>query len=65
MLGQLKKYPKQIGLSRNTLERAKKVIELASEELKEKVRTGQTSINYAYKTVNIQEKKSIMNFNRD
>lgn len=48
---------KQIGVSRGTFERAKKIIESAPEELKEKVRTGQTSINYAYKTINRQEKK--------
>ena len=41
---------KQIGVSTTTFERAKKVIELASPELK--VRSGKTSINYAYKTVN-------------
>lgn len=33
---------KQIGVSRGTFERAKKIIEKAPEELKEKVRTGQT-----------------------
>lgn len=51
------KVSKQIGVSRNTFERAKKVIELAPEELKQRVRSGQTSINYAYKTVTRQEKK--------
>lgn len=51
---------KQIGVSSTTFERAKKVIELASPELKEKVRSGQTSINYAYKKVNRVEKKKKM-----
>ncbi|KER05580.1 hypothetical protein AAA799E16_01752 [Marine Group I thaumarchaeote SCGC AAA799-E16] len=40
---------KSIGVSTKTFERAKKVIELASPKLKEQVRSGQTSINYAYK----------------
>jgi len=48
---------KKIGLSTRTFERAKKVIETAPEELKERVRSGQTSINYAYKTVTRIEKK--------
>jgi uncharacterized FlaG/YvyC family protein len=39
-----------IGVKQRTYERCKKIIENAPEELKEKVRTGQTSINYAYKT---------------
>lgn len=51
------KVSKSIGVSRNTLERAKKVIELGSEDLKQNVRSGKTSINYAYKVVNRQEKK--------
>jgi len=46
-----------IGVSKSTFERAKKVIEKAPEDLKQRVRSGQTSINYAYKTVNRQEKK--------
>lgn len=49
---------KQIGVSTTTFERAKKVIELATPELKERVRSGQTSINYAYKKVNRVEKKT-------
>jgi len=53
-----KETVKQIGVSETTFERAKKIIEKAPEELKEKVRTGQTSINYAYKTVNRQDKKA-------
>ena len=48
---------KQIGLSSRTFERAKVILEKAPEELKERVRTGQTSINYAYKSVNRAEKK--------
>lgn len=48
---------KQAGLSRNTFERAKVIIQKAPEELKEKVRSGQTSIHYAYKSVNRAEKK--------
>jgi len=48
---------KKIGLSTRTFERARKVIETAPEELKERVRSGQTSINYAYKTITRIEKK--------
>jgi len=48
---------KNIGVSRNTFERAKVIIEKAPEDLKEKVRNGKISINYAYKTINRQEKK--------
>ena len=51
------KVAKSIGVSTTTFERARKVIEKAPEELKEKVRSGQTSINYAYKVINRQEKK--------
>lgn len=40
---------KQVGLSPTIYQRAKTIIEKAPEELKEKVRSGETSINYAYK----------------
>ena len=56
-LNSTKETAKDIGVSKSTFERAKKVIEQAPEELKEKVRSGDTSINYAYKTINRQEKK--------
>ena len=49
---------KNIGVSRGTFERAKKIIELAPEELKQTVREGKTSINFAYKKVNRQDKKA-------
>lgn len=52
-----KQTSQEIGVSKSTFERAKKIIEQAPEELKEKVRKGETSINYAYKTINRQEKK--------
>ena len=48
----------EIGVSRGTFERAKKIIEKAPEDLKQKVREGKTSISYAYKTVNRQDKKA-------
>lgn len=51
------KVARTVGLSQGTLERAKKVIELAPEELKDRVRSGKTSINYAYKAVTRIEKK--------
>ena len=43
---------KQVGLCPTTYQRAKTIIEKAPEELKERVRSGETSINYAYKQVN-------------
>lgn len=45
------KIAEKVGLSAKTYQRAKTIIENAPEELKEKVRAGQTSINYAYKAV--------------
>ena len=42
---------KVAGLSPTTFQRAVKIIEKGSEELKEKVRHGKMSINYAYKMV--------------
>lgn len=47
---------KQVGLSPTTYQRAKTIIEKAPEELKEKVRKGETSISYAYKAINRTEK---------
>lgn len=47
---------KQVGLSSTTYQRAKTIIEKAPEELKEKVRKGETSISYAYKAINRTEK---------
>lgn len=47
---------KTVGVSTRTLERAKKIIEKGPEELKERVRRGQTSITYAYKKVRRKEK---------
>lgn len=50
---------KKVGLkSGEQLRRILKIDEEASEELKQKVSNGETSINYAYKTVNRQEKKA-------
>lgn len=46
---------KKVGLSPTTYQRAKIIIEKAPEELKEKVRSGETSINYAYKQVKRSE----------
>lgn len=55
----MSKTAKKVGLkSGEQLRRILKIEELAPEELKEKVRSGQTSINYAYKTINRQEKKA-------
>jgi len=42
---------KKVGLSRVTYERAKTILEKAPEQLKEKVRRGDTSIAHAYKEV--------------
>lgn len=50
---------KKVGLkSGEQLRRILKIDEEASEELKQKVSNGETSINYAYKTVNRQDKKA-------
>ena len=55
----MSKTAKKVGLkSGEQLRRILKIDKNASEELKEKVRKGETSINYAYKTVNRQEKKA-------
>jgi len=52
------KTAKRAGLrSGEQLRKILKIDELASEDLKENVRSGNTSINYAYKTVSRQEKK--------
>lgn len=48
---------KTIGLSTKTLERAKKIIETAPEEVKEKLRHGETSISKEYQNIVKQEKK--------
>ena len=45
------------GLSPTTFHRAVKIIEKGSEELKEKVRLGKMSINYAYKMVKNQTER--------
>ena len=42
---------KKIGVSTATYEHAKKIIQEAPEHLKQKVRSGKTSITYAYKSV--------------
>lgn len=47
---------KEIGLSPTTFQRALTVLEKGSEQLKEKVRKGQTSINAAYIQINRAEK---------
>lgn len=49
---------RKVGLSPTTFQRAVKIIEKASEELKEKVRQGKTNITYAYKMVRRQEEKA-------
>jgi len=48
---------KEAGLSRVTFQRAKTVIEKAPEEVKEKLRNGDMSINYAYMSINRGEKE--------
>ena len=57
-LNSTKQTAQDIGVSKATFERAKKIIEKAPEELKDRVREGKTSINYAYKTINRQDKKA-------
>jgi len=54
---------KAIGVSRGTFERAKKVIESAPEEIKQKLREGNpnTSISKEYQKIQKQEKKDIRN----
>lgn len=52
------KVAKQIAVSTATLERAKKIIEKAPEDVKKKVRSGKQSINYAYQQVQRAEKHS-------
>lgn len=52
-----KKTAEEIGISRGTFERAKKIIESNDEKLKESVRSGKTSISYAYSKVNRLDKK--------
>ena len=49
---------KKVGLSPTTHQRAKTIIEKAAEELKEKVRSGETSIYYAFKQVKHAQAKS-------
>ena len=45
------KVAKKIGVSTATYKRAKKIIQEAPEHLKQKVKSGKTSITYAYKSV--------------
>jgi len=60
------KVAKQIGVSGTTFERAKKVIENASESVKEKLRSTEWTINYAYTGYNLlddvidEEKQGIL-----
>ena len=49
---------KKVSLSPTTYQSAKTIIEKAAEELKEKVLSGETSINYAYKQIKRAEGKS-------
>jgi len=49
---------RKIGLSETTFERAKKIIEKAPEPVKQKVRNGKQSINYAYQQIQREEKHS-------
>ncbi|MDH3203084.1 MAG: DNA methyltransferase [Nitrosopumilus sp.] len=51
------KVSKHTGVSTRTLERVKKIIEKAPEELKEKARRGEKSINKTYQEIIKQEKK--------
>ena len=52
-----KETSKNIGVSSRTFERAKKIIESNDEKLKESVRSGKTSISYAYSKINRLDKK--------
>lgn len=47
---------KAIGVSKGTYERAKKVRDKGTEEIKKSVREGSTSISYAYQSLNLKEK---------
>ncbi len=49
---------KKIGVSKSTFERAKKIIENAPEELKDRLREGKTSISKEYTKLVNEEKKS-------
>lgn len=52
-----KETSKQIGVSQGTFERAKKIINEAPEETKEKLRIGKTTISKEYQKLNKQQKK--------
>lgn len=49
---------KKAGLSTKTYERAKKIIKEGTEEIKDKLRKGQVSINYAHKQIKRKESHS-------
>lgn len=49
----------EIGVSRGTFERAKKIINKAPEEIKEKLRSGNTTIGKEYQKLQKNEKKAI------
>ncbi len=50
---------KEIGLSKTTFERAKKIIEKAPEETKENLRLGKSTINKEYQNMQKDEKRAI------
>ncbi|MEE9339559.1 MAG: DNA methyltransferase [Methylococcaceae bacterium] len=53
------KVSNQIGISRSTFERAKKIIEKAPEETKEILRLGKSTINKEYQNLQKNEKRAI------
>lgn len=52
-----KETAKQIGVSESTFERAKKVIQIAPEQVKENLRNGKTTITKEYQNIQKQEKR--------
>jgi ParB-like chromosome segregation protein Spo0J len=50
---------KEIGIAPSTFKRAKKIINTASEDTKDKLRTGSTTINKEYQKLQKDEKKAI------
>jgi ParB family chromosome partitioning protein len=49
---------KELGTSKSKIEKARKIMEIGSEEIKESVQSGKTSINKAYNDIQTQRRES-------
>lgn len=49
---------KELGTSKSKIEKARKIIEIGSEEIRESVQSGKTSINKAYNDIQTQRRES-------